>query len=77
MEPVPLSLLARLCWALDARRWLLSLGNVVAATLFVLGCVGFYLPMWYVGSVTLFLLGSVLFLFSALGHALIEHGPST
>jgi hypothetical protein len=77
MEPLRLSLLARLCWAVDARRWLLSLGNVIAATLFVIGCVGFYLPRWYVGSVTLFLVGSLLFLLSALGHALVEHGPST
>jgi hypothetical protein len=75
--PVRLSLLARVCWALDTRRWLLSLCNVVAAVLFVIGCVGFYLPMWYVESVTLFLVGSVLFLLSALGHALVEHGPST
>jgi YrhK-like protein len=77
MELVRLSILARLCWALEARRWLLSLGNVIAATLFVIGCVGFYIPMWYVGSVTLFLVGSLLFLLSALGHALVEHGPST
>ena len=77
MEPVRLRLLARLCWALDARRWLLSVCNVVAAALFVIGCVGFYVPVWYVGSVTLFLFGSLLFLVSALGQALIEHGPST
>jgi YrhK-like protein len=77
MEPEQLSLLARLCWALDARRWLLSLSNVVAAALFVIGCIGFYMPMWYLGSVTLFLVGSLLFLLSALGHALVEHGPST
>jgi YrhK-like protein len=72
-----LSLLARLCWALDARRWLLSVTNVLAAALFVVGCVGFYVPVWYVGSVTLFLVGSVLFLLAALGNALVEHGPST
>ena len=77
VKPVQLSLLARLCWALHARRWLLSLCNVIAAMLFVIGCVGFYVPMWYVGSVTLFLVGSLLFLLSALGHALVEHGPST
>ena len=77
MERAKLSLLARLCWVLDARRWLLSLCNVVAAALFVVGCVGFYVPVWYVGSVTLFLVGSVLFLVGALGHALVEHGPST
>ena len=72
-----LSLLARLCWALDSRRWLLSWCNVVAASLFVAGCVGFYRPVWYVASVTLFLVGSVLFLVAALGNALVEHGPST
>jgi hypothetical protein len=32
------------------------------AVLFVDGYVGFYLPVWYVGSVTLFLIGSLLFL---------------
>jgi hypothetical protein len=72
-----LSPLARLCWALDARRWLLSLCNVLAATLFVAGCIAFYAPTWYVASVTLFLSGSVLFLVATLGHALLEHGPST
>jgi YrhK-like protein len=72
-----LSLLARLCWALDAHRWLLSVANVVAALLFVAGCIAFYVPVWYIGSVTLFLLGSVLFLVTAVGHALLEHGPST
>ena len=77
MEPARLSRLSRLCWALDTRRWLLSLCNVVAAALFVFGCVGFYVPVWYVGSVTLFLGGSLLFFLGALGHALVEHGPST
>ena len=72
-----LSLLARVCWAVDGRRWLLSVCNAAAAVLFVVGCVGFYRPSWYVGSVTLFLAGSVLFLIAALGQALIEHGPST
>jgi YrhK-like protein len=77
VEPVRLSRLSRVCWALDARRWLLSLCNVVAAALFVIGCVGFFVPDWYVASVTLFLVGSLLFLLGALGHALVEHGPST
>jgi YrhK-like protein len=77
MTETRLSLLARFCWALDARRWLLSGCNVIAATLFVVGCVCFYVPVWYVGSVTLFLVGSLLFLVSALGNALVEHGPST
>ena len=71
-----LSLLARLCWALDARRWTLAVMNITAAALFVLGCVGFFWPSLYVGSVTLFLVGSVLFLAAAAGSALVEHGPS-
>jgi hypothetical protein len=72
-----LRLLARLCWALDARRWILALCNVAAAVLFVSGCIGFYWPTLYSGSVTMFLGGSVLFLLGALGSALLEHGPST
>ena len=68
--------LARLCWCLDARRWILAASNVAAASLFVAGCVGFYWPGLYAGSVTAFLLGSVLFLVGALGSALLEHGPS-
>ena len=43
---------------------------------FVVGCVGFYWPAWYVPSVSLFLAGSVLFLVGALATALVEHGPS-
>jgi YrhK-like protein len=77
MPEARMSVLARLCWALDARRWLLSVANVVAAGLFVVGCVGFYVRVWYVQSVTLFLVGSVLFLAAALGNALVEHGPSS
>jgi hypothetical protein len=72
-----LSWLARLCWRLDGRRWMVAVSNVVAAALFVTGCVGFYWPRLYTGSVTMFLLGSVLFLLGALGSALLEHGPST
>jgi hypothetical protein len=69
--------MARVCWALDAHRWLVALCNIVAATLFVVGCVGFYRPGLYAGSVTMFLCGSVLSLLAALGSALPEHGPST
>ncbi len=68
---------ARLCWYLDAHRWTLAATNIAAAVLFVVGCVGFFWPSLYVGSVTLFLLGSLLFLAAALGAALLEHGPST
>ena len=42
-----------------------------------MGCVGFFWPSLYIGSVTLFLVGSLLFLFAALASALLEHGPST
>jgi hypothetical protein len=51
--------------------------SVTAAGCFVVGWVGFYSPTWYVPSVTLFLLGSVLFLVHALATALLEHGPSS
>ncbi len=68
---------ARLCWYLDAHRWTLAAMNIAAATLFVMGCVGFFWPSLYLGSVTLFLIGSLLFLVAALASALLEHGPST
>ena len=73
----PISRPARLCWYLDAHRWSLAVINIAAATLFVVGCVGFFWPSLYAGSVTVFLLGSLLFLVAALGAALLEHGPST
>ena len=71
-----MSPLARLCWTVDAHRLWLSVANVVAAACFVVGCLGFYAPRWYAASVTLFLVGSVLFLAAALGTAFVEHGPS-
>jgi hypothetical protein len=58
---------------LDGRRRLLAASNILAAALFVVGCVTFYWPTLAVGSVTLFLLGSVLFLVSALGSAVLDH----
>jgi hypothetical protein len=72
-----LSWLARVCWCLDARRWIVAVSNIVAAALFVAGSVGFYWPGLYAGSVTVFLCGSVLFLLGALVSALLDHGPST
>jgi YrhK-like protein len=77
VEADDLSRLARLCEYLDTRRWVVAAANVVAAALFVVGCVGFYWPRLYTGSVTAFLCGSVLFLLGALCSALLEHGPST
>lgn len=62
---------------LDANRWVISLSNILAAALFVGGCVGFFWPGLYIMSVTLFLIGSLLFLLSAIVTALLEHGPST
>jgi hypothetical protein len=53
------------------------MSNVLAATCFVVGCVGFYWPGLYIPSVTLFLVGSLLFLVGALATAIVEHGPST
>lgn len=73
----PMTLLARLCWGIDSRRWLIAYGNVVASVLFVAGCIGFYRPSAYGTSVTLFLLGSVFFLVSAVAAAVHQHGPST
>jgi hypothetical protein len=72
-----MSRVAKLCWALDARRWALSVISIAAAGCFVVGCVGFYWPTRYAPSVTLFLIGSILFLVTALGTALVEHGPAT
>jgi YrhK-like protein len=74
---VNLSRRAKLCWALDARRWILSVISIAAAGCFVVGSVGFYWPSWYASSVTLFLIGSIVFLVTALGTALVEHGPCT
>jgi cysteine desulfurase / selenocysteine lyase len=50
----------------------ISVSNILAAALFVVGCVGFYWPGFYVMSVTLFLAGSLLFLFSALAGTRLE-----
>jgi hypothetical protein len=72
-----MSRLARVCWRLQAHRWAISVSNILAAALFVGGCIGFFWPGLYVVAVTLFLIGSLLFLFGALGMALLEHGPST
>ena len=67
--------LGRVAAGLEARRGLLAVSNILAAALFVAGCIGFYWPTLTAGSVTLFLLGSLLFLVSALGSALLDHRP--
>ena len=67
--------LGRVAAGLEARRGLLAVSNILAAALFVAGCIGFYWPTLAAGSVTLFLVGSLLFLVSALGSALLDHRP--
>jgi YrhK-like protein len=44
-----------------------SSSNITAAALFVIGCIGFYSPRLHTAATTAFLIGSVLFLVSALG----------
>jgi hypothetical protein len=68
---------ARLCWFIDRHRWTLAATTIVAGALFVVGCIGFFWPALYLGSVTLFLVGSILFLAGAVGSAFVEHGPLT
>ena len=62
-------------WILN-HRWAVAIANIVAAALFVGGCVGFFWPGLYVASVSLILAGSLLFLFSALAGALVQFGSS-
>jgi YrhK-like protein len=69
-------LAARLCWAIDERRWMLTAADVAAASLFVFGSAAFYRPALHAAAITLFLGGSVLILLSALGEAIVRHGPS-
>jgi hypothetical protein len=69
-----MSVLTRLRGSLDGHRWTIAISNILAAALFVAGSVGFFWPALYVVSVTLFLLGSLLFLLTALAGALLEHG---
>jgi cytochrome c oxidase assembly factor CtaG len=67
---------AHLCWAIERRRWALATANIVAALLFVVGCVAFYFPSLYVPGITLFLAGSVLMLLSAAAETFRHFGPS-
>ncbi len=67
--------LARLCWAIDRNEWLMGVTNLVAALLFVAGCVAFYRSAWYVAGVTLFLVGSGLMAVSSAAELFRRHGP--
>lgn len=68
--------MARLCWAIDRHDWVLGVANLVAALAFVLGCVAFYSPRWYVPGVTLFLAGSILMLGAAAADLYRRVGPA-
>ena len=68
--------LDRLLEVFEAHRWAIAASNILAAALFVAGCLGFFWPDLYAMSVTLFLAGSLLFLFSALAGTLVQHGSS-
>jgi hypothetical protein len=63
-------------WRLHLHRWAISASNILAAALFVAGCSGFFWPGLHVMSVTSFFAGSLLFLFTALASALLDHGPT-
>jgi hypothetical protein len=58
---------------LERRQRLVAMADVVAAALFVAGCVGFYWPRFFTVSVTAFLFGSVLFLLAALSKIALDH----
>jgi drug/metabolite transporter (DMT)-like permease len=71
-----LSLPARLCWRLHAKQEVLLIAELVGTLLFVIGCVAFYAPSQYTAGVSLFLVGSLLMLFSVAGRAFLLYGPS-
>jgi hypothetical protein len=58
---------------LELRQRLVAMADVVAAALFVAGCIGFYWPRFFTVSVTAFLVGSVLFLLAALSKIASDH----
>jgi YrhK-like protein len=51
--------------------------DVASALLFVVGCLGFYSERHQDGAITAFLLGSVLFLVSAVSAALAQHNGTS
>jgi YrhK-like protein len=57
-------------WKLERIQIMADLGSAV---LFVVGCVGFYSERHQTGAITAFLVGSLLFLVSALGAAAAQH----
>jgi drug/metabolite transporter (DMT)-like permease len=57
-------------WTLERMQIVANLGS---ALLFVVGCLGFYSERHQASAVTAFLVGSLLFLVSALGAAVAQH----
>ena len=50
--------------------------ELVGTLLFVIGCIAFYVPSQHTAGVSLFLVGSLLMLFSVAGRAFLVYGPS-
>jgi hypothetical protein len=61
---------------LERHGWILATANIVAAALFVAGCVAFYDPSLYAIGLTFLLAGSVLMLLSAAADTFRRYGPS-
>jgi drug/metabolite transporter (DMT)-like permease len=61
-------------------RWTLEriqiVANLGSALLFVVGCLGFYSERHQASAITAFLIGSLLFLVSALGAAVAQHNST-
>ena len=68
-------LAAKACWKIDDNDWVLDVANLLAALLFVLGCLAVYSPRLYVPGVTLFLVGSGLMLCSGAADLYRKLGP--
>ena len=68
---------ARICWGIERNQWVLAAVNLVAAVLFVFGCVAFYSARFYVLGVSLFLAGSLLMVTSSAADLYRRFGPSS
>lgn len=55
---------------------MLAVFDIGGALLFVVGCLVFYSPARYMTGVTLFMIGSVLMLWSVVCRAVVKYGPS-
>lgn len=55
---------------------MIAAGNILAAVVFVCGCVAFYFPSLYGPGVSLFLVGSLLWLGAGVADTFRRYGPS-